>query len=115
MSKVDQLKQQLIYRQQELEKRLEAIKTDISHTDKPLSADWEEQATEKENDEVLNALGNASVAELVQIKSALKRIEQGCYQRCTICEDCIPLERLEVLPHTSHCDRCAEELEAAEA
>jgi len=76
-----------------------------------MSADWEEQATERENDEVLESLGNSAEQELIMINSALKRIDAGDYFLCSLCGEDIPLERLELLPFSLHCVSCADKLE----
>lgn len=39
--------------------------------------------------------------------AALDRIDRGTYGRCAACGQAIPLERLDVLPYTRHCTRCA--------
>lgn len=112
MGSFDLIKQKLESRQQELESRVTAINDDISHKHEPLSSDWSEQALERENDEVLEALGNSSQNELRQIKLALKRIENGDYSSCISCTEAIPIKRLELVPHTIHCTSCAQELES---
>jgi hypothetical protein len=45
---------------EELDDRLGKITDDIKHTDHPLEQDFSEQAVAAENDEVLDALGNAT-------------------------------------------------------
>ena len=45
---------------------------------------------------------------LEQIEGALERIENGVYGVCVECEAKIPKARLQVLPHTPHCVKCAE-------
>lgn len=49
---------------------------------------------------------------LEQIEAALVRIEDGHYGVCVECEAKIPKARLEVLPFTAHCVRCAEKVTA---
>jgi len=114
MQQLEQIKFDLEQRLQALEKRIRTINADISHLDQPLSSDWSEQALERENDEVLEALGNASKNEIAQIKRALQRIDAGTYRECEICGETIPLERLKLIPYTIHCTRCAEELETSQ-
>ncbi len=45
---------------------------------------------------------------LDQIEGALERIEDGTYGVCTECESKIPKTRLNVLPFTPHCVKCAD-------
>jgi RNA polymerase-binding transcription factor DksA len=49
---------------------------------------------------------------LEQIEAALVRIEDGNYGVCLECEAKIPKARLEVLPFTPHCVKCAEKVAA---
>ena len=89
--------------------RIQSIDKHIRH--EGMSSDWAEQATERENDEVLESLGNASEQELAMIKHALKRIEDGEYFYCSVCGEEIPAARLELLPFSTTCVSCAEKME----
>lgn len=107
MTDLSEVKQQLIARQRELEDRVTAINDDVSHKSQPLSSDWAEQAVERENEEVLEALGNASLDEIANIKHALQRIEQGTYFDCDNCGEPINQERLKLIFSTDLCTQCA--------
>lgn len=48
---------------------------------------------------------------LAQIDTALKRISKGTYGQCELCQEPIPKERLQFLPYTPHCVKCARKLE----
>lgn len=111
MNSIENLKLKLAERLEALESRVKAINADITHQNQPLSNDWSEQAVERENEEVLEALGNASQREIAQIKLALQRIEDGKYQICASCQETIPMQRLQLVPFTVHCTGCAEALE----
>ena len=50
---------------------------------------------------------------LEQIEAALERVEAGVYGVCTECEAKIPKTRLQVLPHTPHCVKCADKVPSA--
>ena len=100
--------QRLKTRQDELERRVASITRDVTQK---ASADWSEQAQERENDEVLDALGNEAVAELRLIQKALERIEEGDYEICAGCGGDIPMARLEIMPYTDLCVKCAENQE----
>jgi RNA polymerase-binding transcription factor len=73
------------------------------------SADWSEQAQERQNDEVLEAIGNESRSELTQINRALERIESGDYTTCSNCGEDIAMKRLEAVPYAHFCINCAEQ------
>jgi len=107
------MKKNLLAKREELEARLQAITRDVRHEDNPLSGDWEEQAVQRENEEVVDALGNETRRELAQVKQALARIETGDYPYCADCGNEIQAARLELLPYTSLCVSCAEKHESA--
>ena len=109
MKNQEKFKQKLMLMKQQTTERISSIDKDIRH--EGMSADWSEQATERENDEVLESLGITAEQELIMINSALKRIESGDYFRCSLCGEDIPAERLELLPFSSHCVSCADKLE----
>ena len=99
-------RQILLDLKRDVSNRIQSIDRDIRH--EGMSADWSEQAIERENDEVLEALGSSSEEELSMIKSALQRIDDGSYFHCSKCGEMIPHARLDLLPHTAHCVDCAE-------
>lgn len=111
MQAIQAFKQNLIRMKADMERRIHAIDSDMSHK---VSADWEEQAVEREGDEVLASLGNASSEQLAQINAALQRIEDGEYFFCEECGALIPPDRLELLPFTSLCVSCAEKHETSQ-
>ena len=102
-------RQILLDLKREVSSRINAIDRDIRH--EGMSADWSEQASERENDEVLESLGNSSEHDLTMIKFALMRIDEGNYFQCSECGADIPIARLDLLPFTSHCVACAEKIE----
>ncbi len=44
---------------------------------------------------------------LEQVEDALQRIEDGTYGTCENCDQEIPAERLDALPQTPYCVKCA--------
>ena len=102
------IRAQLVALRDELEQRLRQITSTIRHADEPPEKDFAEQVTERENDEVLDALGGAVREELTKIKSAIKRIDDGAYGECVVCGDAIARGRLEALPYSDMCISCAE-------
>jgi DnaK suppressor protein len=48
---------------------------------------------------------------LDQIESALERIEDGLYGTCAECSGRIPKTRLNAIPYTPYCVKCASKLE----
>jgi DnaK suppressor protein len=48
---------------------------------------------------------------LEKIESALERIEDGAYGSCSECDAKIPKTRLNAIPYTAYCVKCASKLE----
>jgi len=65
-------KQELMTKKAELEERLEKIKNDFKSG---LDADWEEQAVQLENRDVLLEIARVSEEELQKINAALQEME----------------------------------------
>jgi RNA polymerase-binding transcription factor DksA len=105
---LEQIKARLEERLSQLDSRVHAINDDVSHKNNPLSSDWAEQAVERENEEVLEALGNASLTEIRQIKAAIQRIDNGTYTDCSGCGEPIEEQRLKLIISTDLCTPCAE-------
>lgn len=104
MVTIEQREATLRARLAELDGRLHEIEDTLeSHNDR----DWEDLAVEREGDEVLEDLGTAGQAEILQIRAALKRIDNGEYGACVKCGTEISQERLDVLPATPFCKNCA--------
>jgi RNA polymerase-binding protein DksA len=101
---LEAIRQQLHTRQTELVDRLSSLKADITQAH---SRDWAEQAQERENDEVVEALGNEARQELSLVNRALERIESGTYNLCSQCGGEISLQRLQAVPYTNLCIDCA--------
>ncbi|WP_419812551.1 TraR/DksA family transcriptional regulator [Bacterioplanoides sp.] len=105
------IQHELAERKQLLLKRAEKVERDASHRDEPLSADFAEQAVERENDDVLSAIGEEARHEVELIDKALQRLEQGEYGECHECGDAIDELRLAAVPYAELCIRCAEQQE----
>ncbi len=107
MKEYEDVRDQLLNMLEELDDRLGKITDDVKHSDTPLAQDFSEQATETENDEVLDALGNAARSEVEKIKEAISRIDAGTYGICLGCGEPIKKERLAAVPYANQCIRCA--------
>jgi len=104
MTSLQTRKAQLEARLDELNARLHEIEDVL---DDPVPADAEDRASEREDDEVLEDLGNKGLQEIQMIRAALDRIENGSYGDCVKCGDPISEERLDLLPYTPFCRDCA--------
>ncbi len=107
MPTLEDRRETLLARLGELDARLHAIEAEL---DAPHARDWEEDAVEREGDEVLEALGEAGQEEIRRIRAALQRIREGEYGYCVRCGTEIDPARLDLLPATPFCANCAGEL-----
>ncbi len=108
MLKYELIKDDLIRKKNELEQRLAKTQKHISHADGPPNPDFAEQATERQNDDVIYGLDDSARTEIAQIKKAIERIDSGKYGICLKCGEQIPFERLKAVPFTSNCKDCAD-------
>ena len=88
---------------EEIRGRLERIAADAN---KPFDADFEEQAVDRENAEVLVALDRFVRDEMAQIEKALARLNKGEYGVCEVCGNPITPKRLEAAPYAARCVVC---------
>lgn len=98
---IDARETQLQTRLDYLTARLRRIEDEI---ETPLD---EDEALERDDDEVLEDLGAAGLQEIRMIEAALDRIKQGTYGSCVVCGEEIAPERLDILPQTPTCRDCA--------
>ena len=104
MSDTTRYRKALLARLGELDSRLHQIEAEL---DEPHSKDWEENAVEREGDEVLERLGHSGEAEIARIRAALQRLRDGTYGECVRCGEDIATARLDTLPDTPLCRDCA--------
>ena len=111
MQNLDEFRAVLQDLKQKVRRRLDAIKLDVRKETNPVSKDSREQSQERENDEVIDALGNSARVDLARINKALARIDSGDYLTCEICGEQINEGRLRSIPYTTLCVDCAEDEE----
>ena len=99
------LKDELEGRPAALQARLTSIKKDVTREH---SGDSAEQAQERENDEVVDAIGNETAQSIRGVTAALERIADGSYGICENCGDQIGQARLEIVPEATRCVACAD-------
>ena len=104
MISVETYRNSLLNRLAELDGRLHQIEAEL---DAPHTKDWEDAAVEREDDEVLEQLGQSGQDEIRRIRMALQRIRDGVYGVCAHCGEAVSAARLEVLPDTPFCKTCA--------
>ncbi len=99
------LKAELEERLAALQSRLASIKRQVTQSH---SGDSAEQAQERENDEVVDAIGNETAQSIRDIQAALLRIEDGTYGICGQCGEDISTGRLQAVPEATRCVNCAD-------
>ncbi len=106
MSKHDATRARLKDQLARLLKRAGKIEGDLRQAH---DRDWQEQATELENDEVLTGLDEMTLGEVRHIRAALGRIANGTYGTCSTCGRAISEERLAAIPSVLTCLTCSTE------
>ena len=104
MIEIQATRKRLEARRDQLVARTGKIQGDLRQLRDP---DSQERVTESENDEVLEGLGDAERVELAHVNHALDRLAAGTYEQCERCGDAIPVARLEAVPETAFCTKCA--------
>ena len=92
---------------EELQQRMQRTHRHIYQKDEAVSADFHEQVKQTENDALVYTLEEEGRQELQQIQHALKRLEEGNYFSCSACGQAINPDRLEAIPYTEYCIKCA--------
>lgn len=104
MTDLEKIKANLLAKLEEMEARVESIDEDLSREE---DDDWQENAVESKNDEVLEEVGEATQDDILQIKLALSQLDAGKYGMCSKCGNAIAKERLKVLPYATKCVNCS--------
>ena len=102
------IEEKLRKRHAELSERLGRIVRDGRHAG-GLTPDFEEQAAERENDDVLASLDTTIRSEIRQIEETLERVLGGRYGICVRCGKPIAPSRLEILPYAARCVKCEDQ------
>jgi DnaK suppressor protein len=56
--------------------------------------------------ELAETSASRSMVALLETRQALQRLDNGTYGTCEACEEPIPFERLEAIPHARRCVSC---------
>ncbi len=106
MRDVSKIRDQLKSRLESLKQRIGEIEGDLRTAP---SANWEEQATETQGDQVLDGVEGSALIEAQQVHAAIARIDAGGYGECSTCGEPIGEKRLKALPYAGQCINCATE------
>jgi len=108
---LEELKQQLLQKQEDLETKLNKIAI------KDEDGNWEAKYIDQERDDETNAnevedwTNRTSVVEVLvkdleAINLALEKMTNNTYGKCEVCGTDIPVERLKVMPEARTCAKC---------
>ena len=85
-------------------KNLRRIRTDQT-------GDSADGAFDSGSEEISTQLAEFEARELNQIHRAIARLTQGTYGICEVCQEKIPVARLNALPYSTTCITCQREME----
>ncbi|HEV3262198.1 MAG TPA: TraR/DksA C4-type zinc finger protein [Gemmataceae bacterium] len=106
------LHKSLVARGHALRKVLAGELEDLRKFDSTASTgDTADAAFDSGSEEIASQLAELEARELSQIERALARIKQGTYGLCEVCQTKIPVARLNALPYSTTCVKCAREME----
>ena len=103
-----QRKSELLALRDEIKQRVERTHRHLFQKSEPVSANFNEQIKETENDDLVRVLDAEGVEEIARIDEALRRIEEGSYAYCKICGEEIEAGRLVAIPYATSCISCAQ-------
>jgi DnaK suppressor protein len=113
MLPIKELRKKLLAQRRELFRTVAQIEDELLW----LETDVESEMVERAQDEIfirlLARLDDREKAEIEEIDRALTRIANGNYGRCEVCDQPIPLARLEALPAAAACLPCTQAREKA--
>jgi DnaK suppressor protein len=102
-----QVRARLQQRRHELQARTGRIGSDLRHEAEPVEGGFADQSSARANEVVLEAIQGSAQSELQQIDHALRRLDEGLYERCEACAGLIAPARLEAVPYATTCAACA--------
>ncbi len=94
-----------------LARRVAAVQSEKRRAHGSLDPSFPEQATQRENDEVIDGLDEVERSELAAVRAAIRRAEEGSFGICDTCEESIRPARLAADPAATLCIGCAEAAE----
>jgi DnaK suppressor protein len=104
MTDTAQTRKALSERLAELEARAERLMADLTEA---MSADFDEQAVETEDDDALLAQETLIMQRIAAVRAAIARVDEGQYGICAGCGGQISPARLAAMPEATHCISCA--------
>ena len=99
----------------ELERQLGKLRKSMSVTDKALeTVELDQTAVGRlsrmdslQNQGLAKGLRERESVKLALIQTALKRMQEGSYGRCSVCGGEVPFQRLLIFPESATCSACS--------
>ena len=107
MLPIKELRKKLLAQRRELFRAVAQIEEELLWLETDVESEIVERAQDETFIRLLARLDDQQKAEIEEIDRALARIANGNYGRCEVCDQPIPLARLEALPATADCLPCA--------
>lgn len=103
---INKMRELLLTRRNALRKALQGDLSLLSQLREQSGGDVVDEALDAAQDEISSQLAEVESRELANIERALVRIKNGSYGECEICNERIPLARLNALPYATSCIEC---------
>ena len=103
---INKMRELLVTRRNALRKALQGDLSLLSQLREQSGGDVVDEALDAAQDEISSQLAEVESRELANIERALVRIKAGNYGECEICNEKIPLARLNALPYATSCIEC---------
>ncbi len=101
----------LVQRREALRKALAGDLSLLQALPEQIGGDVVDAAHDAAQDEISSKMAEVESRELVQIDTAIERFAEGTYGQCEVCNNKIPLARLNALPYAMTCIDCQRAVE----
>jgi len=103
---INKMRELLLTRRNALRKALAGDLSLLKQLREQSGGDVVDAALDAAQDEISSQLAEVESRELANIEHALVRIKNGTYGECEICNNRIPVARLNALPYATSCIEC---------
>ena len=110
-SELNYFKEILESRKEQILKNISSVNSELNQLSNLELNDEGDHAAVNNNSMVESAIVQQQQKELEEIENALRKIANGEYGICEMCEDEIGFQRLKVKPHAIYCIDCREIVE----
>ena len=110
-SELNYFKEILESRKEQILKNISSVNSELNQLSNLELNDEGDHAAVNNNSMVESAIVQQQQKELQEIENALRKITNGEYGICEMCEDEIGFQRLKVKPHAIYCIDCREIVE----